>query len=93
MKRVAITAAILLMAAPAFASIQERVEAQFPIQLVFTQNRLTTGQVRAISACKLRFYLKAGMTNAEANAAIDDGYTRFFSCLKNKGKIGRNPNS
>ena len=93
MKHVAIMAAIFLMAAPAFANIQERVQAQFPIKLVFTQNTLTAAQVKAINTCKLRFHLKPGMTNADANSAIDDGYTRFFSCLQNKGKIGRNPNS
>lgn len=39
-----------------------------------------------IRTCKLRFHLKAGMTNQEANDAIDAGYQAYFKCLKSIGR-------
>lgn len=89
MKRILTALAILALAVPATAKVQERIKAQYPANLQLTTTNLTLAQVKALSGCKLRFYLKAGMTNSEANSAIDDGYNRFFDCLRNKGKVGR----
>jgi hypothetical protein len=47
---------------------------------------LSSGLVDSVRACRLRFYLKAGMTNSEANDAIDAGYQKFITCLRTKGR-------
>ena len=44
--------------------------------------RPTGPMIVRINKCTLTFRLKPGMTNQEANGAIDDGYERFSKCLK-----------
>lgn len=55
------------------------------IQLVSDGQKLSAADVARIGSCKLVFHIKAGMTNAEANAAIDAGYQKWFACLKHPG--------
>jgi hypothetical protein len=58
------------------------------VQLIGTgQKGLTPADVSRITACKLVFHLKPGMTNAEANDAIDAGYQKWFDCLKHPGRL------
>lgn len=91
MKRMTFAVAILIFVISAMTALYaqtrtQRVKAQYPLNLVLTTSTLTRTQVVALTACKLVFHLKPGMTNADANAAIDDGYTAFFNCLRNGGK-------
>ena len=91
MRRITLAAAILILVISAVTTLYgqirtQRVKAQYPLDLVLTTSTLTRTQVVALTACKLVFHLKAGMTNADANAAIDDGYTAFFNCLRNGGR-------
>ena len=54
------------------------------IQLGEPSKKLTEPQVKSLMACKFVYKLKAGMTNAEAGDAIDAGWNKFTSCLKQR---------
>ena len=54
-------------------------------KLADSGNTLSQLRAAALNRCTLKFYLKGGMTNQEANDAIDAGYQRFFSCIRSGG--------
>jgi hypothetical protein len=83
---------MLIFAAGCAADQSSRAQAttKFPaVALVAANQTLSAALAAGLNTCKLTFHLKAGMTNAEANDAIDAGYQTFFDCLKNKGRDTR----
>ena len=50
-------------------------------QLVGPGKKLTVKDVKSLAGCKFVYSLKAGMTNAEANDAIDAGFNKFITCM------------
>jgi len=49
-------------------------------------NTVTAADIRYLGTCKFTPKLKEGMTNGEANDAIDAAWERFVDCWKNRGK-------
>jgi hypothetical protein len=47
---------------------------------------ITAAEILAISRCEFRPKLKAGMTNQEANDALDAAWAKFLSCWQNLGR-------
>ena len=83
MERMFAIALALLTLVPAAVASQRTPASQAPhIQFVPEGGRLSSAQVLQLRQCRLVFRLKAGMTNAEANEAIDAGYQAFFDCLR-----------
>ena len=57
------------------------------VRVIPDGQKLTPADVTRITACRLVFHLKPGMTNAEANDAIDAGYQKWFDCLRHPGRL------
>ena len=63
------------------------VEAVWPdVPIVMAGETLNPTIVDSLGRCRLNFHLKAGMTNSEANDAIDAGYQKFFTCIRTRGR-------
>jgi hypothetical protein len=56
------------------------------VLIVNASETLNPAIVDSLGQCKLNFHLKAGMTNREANDAIDAGYQKFFTCIRTRGR-------
>jgi hypothetical protein len=52
------------------------------ITLVGPTNTLDSTVVARLPHCAIEFKLKAGMTQSEANGAIDDAWDGWESCMK-----------
>lgn len=61
---------------------QQVAAAKVPIKFVLEGSTLTARAAASLNRCKLTFHLKPGMTNQEANDAIDVGYEKFLNCLR-----------
>jgi len=83
MRRLLPFALLFLVLTPSAAQDRTAVMAKAPfIKFVAEGSTLKAAMVAQLSQCKLTFHLKAGMTNSEANDAIDAGYQQFFNCLR-----------
>lgn len=74
---------VLLMVNYSMAQIQRATKGPLPIA---SGNTVTAADIRFLETCKFTPKLKAGMTNAEANEAIDAAWQRFADCWRNRGK-------
>lgn len=52
------------------------------LNLVAKGKKLSDRQVKLLQGCRLNLYLRAGMTNAEANDAVDEAFERWTACLQ-----------